>query len=332
MNCGDAIDASRHVFTIMENSQRHTATQLVSSCPASDFSSAYSNCLSTDPDTSMIHTKLKLVENPPRDPLTITAHVLSMFHSTMQTSFTTYSTSNYVLDPGFPAMEHAPAQYNNDLFGRQFGIPVHNNEAFTARQLSNIKLLRCYSIPAVFLILHFNFICITDLLDDMLPFSVPLGINSTVLSEITEAAGFLDDIVYGNSVHADNHQCYHIAASPMSLDWTHTYKEDPSTGIMLRAFTKTKKSVWSVDTLNKMELEYVLSLIVATIGLLHDKFVLYKPVFYNKHISPWLLFPVPYAGKYLVIFTQILAAATWKNIRPYSESACVSTDQVFARI
>ena len=254
MNYGNAIDTSRHVFTIMDNSQRHTATQLVSSRLASNFSSAYSNCLSPDPDTSMIHTKLKLVESPPRDPLTTRAHVLAIFYSATQTNFTKYSTSNSALDPGFPAMEPAPAEYNNDLFGRRFGVSVHTNKVFTAWQLSNIELLRCYSIPAVFFVLPFNFICMTDWLDDMLPFSVPFGLYSTILSQLPEAAGFVDDVVYGNSEHTNTCQCYHVSASPTSLDWTHAYKEDPSTVVMLRAFTKTENPVWSVDTLNTVEL------------------------------------------------------------------------------
>ena len=125
----------------------------------------------------------------------------------------------------------------------------------------------------------------------MLPFSIPLGLNSTVLSQLTEATGFVDDIVYGNSEHTNNHQCRHIAASPTSLDWTHAYKEYPSTVIMMCAFTKTKNPVWSVDTLHKVELEYYSSLIAATISLLYDKLVLYKPVHRNKKYITLIIVP-----------------------------------------
>ena len=104
MNYGNDIDASRHVFTIIGNSQWHTTTQLVSSRLAFDFPSACSNCLSTDSDTSMIVTKLKLVESPHQDPLITKAHVLAIFHSATQTDFTTYSTNHYVLDSVFPSM------------------------------------------------------------------------------------------------------------------------------------------------------------------------------------------------------------------------------------
>ena len=52
----------------------------------------------------------------------------------------------------------------------------------------------------------------------MLYFSVSLGLYSIILSQLTEATGFMDDIVYGNSEHDDNHQCCYIAASPTLLD------------------------------------------------------------------------------------------------------------------
>ena len=57
------------------------------------------------------------------------------------------TSSNYVLDPQYPAMEPSPREYDNTVLGRRFGVLVDDGATASVWCLSNREILRCYSIP-----------------------------------------------------------------------------------------------------------------------------------------------------------------------------------------
>ena len=63
--------------------------------------------------------------------------VVAVVDPSNQTSIASYSSSNYILDPKFPAMEPYDHEYNNCVFGRRFGIPVSTASSICAKRISN---------------------------------------------------------------------------------------------------------------------------------------------------------------------------------------------------
>ena len=81
------------------------------------------------------------------------------------------------------------------------------------------------------------------------------------------------------SESTDTYQCYQLTASPSVIDWTATCKKDCSTNTMLFTLSTTAKPEWSTDFLNTIKSEYQSHLKNDFVRMLHDKLVLYKPIF-----------------------------------------------------
>ena len=94
-----------------------------------------------------MHTKIAYPHDTSPSKLETRARVLAVFKSLSTPDIHTMSSCNYVLDPGYPALEPSPREYCDNLFGWLFGVPCQDSQSFAARRLSNIELLPCYSIP-----------------------------------------------------------------------------------------------------------------------------------------------------------------------------------------
>ena len=107
--------------------------------------------------------------------------VVPVVNPSNQTFIASYSSSNYILDPEFPAIKPSDREYNNCVFGRRFGIPVSTASSVCARRISNggllrspLSLLTVFRHPLMHLIIrHFwMIICTTVSLFAFDPFSL----------------------------------------------------------------------------------------------------------------------------------------------------------------
>ena len=118
------------------------------------------------------------------------------------------SLSNCVLDPMYPAMELVPIEYNNNIFGRRFGVLLFDvNSSVSARCLANTKLVRCYSVPDTSTYSFLDNPVYISQLDDLLPFCTPVNPRASVTSQSVTATDFADDTLYSVSESVDSYQC-----------------------------------------------------------------------------------------------------------------------------
>ena len=289
---GDTIDSNRIMISILP-CWAPTSLQLIPKTPkVNDFTSGFTNGLVSTTTLRSVTMNFNVPHTSIVEHTNNRAQILSIFHSRTLNDFEAFSASNYILDPGYPGLEPAPAAYSNNIFGRRFGVPVDNVDGFTTRHLENTELLHCYSIPThQFHNSSLDNECYTEWLDDVIHYCIPIELFASVTSNLITIAGFEDDLVYGKSEHSDTHQCYQITASPTTIDWTDAYSADSSTAIMLEQFNRDKKPTWTDELLQKVKKEYHTFLKQNLIGILHRKLVLYKPIFRHKRYVTLIIVP-----------------------------------------
>lgn len=208
-----------------------------------------------------------------------TARVVAVVHCSTGRTLETFASSNYILDTQFSAMEPSCREYDNSILGRRFGIPFHNDSGTHSRQVENVELLRCYSIPPALLQETLNSSFYTTLFDDYIHYCTPHHLRNLVTRALLDHVGFSDDIAYGNSECSDNFQCYYIGHTPTALDWTKAYDKDNSTNLIITHLKKSTTTTWPSQLLSDIDVEYRQRLLSNRIQLIHDKLVLYKPIF-----------------------------------------------------
>ena len=78
-------------------------------------------------------------------------------------------------------------------------------------------------------------------MDNNLPFSIPVKQRTKVILNLLDYVDFLDDFVYAESETVDNCQCYHMTASPTTMDWTEAYSKNKSAQIIMPMFDTIAK-------------------------------------------------------------------------------------------
>ena len=107
-----------------------------------------------------------------------------------------------------------------------------------------------------------------------------------VILNLLYYTSFLDDFVYAESETVDNCQCYHMTASSTTMDWKKNDSKDKSTQIIMPIFDTIAKPSWTPALVQHVEVEDRVNLKASLIYKLHDKLVLYKPIFnYVKYIG-----------------------------------------------
>ena len=157
------------------------------------------------------------------------------------------------------------------------------------------------------------------MLDNLLPFSNPSNLRMSITSQLVDIVGFPDDILYSASESVDSYQCYQLTASPTSMDWTSAYNKDNDTRIIHSQLSITSKPIWSQSLLKEIQPEFHQHLKGDCIRMLHNKLIIYKPIF--KDIKYIGLIIVPTSLR-RVIFSHYHAGpsgAHMGNIRPCSE-------------
>ena len=243
---GDPIDTCRYIVSISATSQ--TLEYVTHTIPI-----GCQKCLDTnivEPVTlknlpSIAPTKHVIREDR--------AYPVCVVYRSNNHDLASYSASNLILGPNYPALEPAPAEYANNIFGCRFGVLLENTSTSTcARRLSNIELLRCYSIIAPRLPTSFMDNTYTSMLDSNIHYCVPARMKSKILSTLIDHVRFTDDITFGASETSDNLQCYHLAKSPTATDWTEAYSKDKDTATILHHLISDAKAPWSVSALSNV--------------------------------------------------------------------------------
>ena len=110
---------------------------------------------------------------------------------------------------------------------------MREKDTISARCLNNIELLRCYSIHIELITLDLDNLCYTEWLDNIIQYGIPFCLYSFITSQLISHSEFNDNINYEEIALVDNHQYYHMAASPTAIDWTNVYMNDTSTKVMM---------------------------------------------------------------------------------------------------
>jgi hypothetical protein len=181
---GECIQADRYVFEIYSTDPNHHnidsrhpvhVTSTSSIAVDTDFGKHLQTTSSTQPNGGDI---LELPLQPTNTPSTEHSHLIPRVlaiieNSNHHQSRNTITSSNLILDPAFPAKEPCRKEASNTLFGRRFGVAFQQGTKWFARSLLTSELLKMYSINAPPLHLtppHFD---ISDVADDLRPFSLP---------------------------------------------------------------------------------------------------------------------------------------------------------------
>ena len=133
-------------------------------------------------------------------------------------------------------MEPSDLEYNNNAFGRRFGIPITDDNSLCAKRASNRELLLCYSIPGDIIPSSTNAQHFSLCLDDNMHYCIPFCLCSYMTNILLANVDSSTDITFNVSKVSDNFQCYQMTGSPTAPDWVLAYKLDPSTCAMYNAF------------------------------------------------------------------------------------------------
>ena len=128
----------------------------------------YGCCLYAKNTGLEARTNMNIFRNTTLSSATNRAHVATALNSTSVPSIYKISSSNYILNPNYPALEPSPDKYDNGLFGRRFGVYMREKDTISASRLNNIELLRCYSIPTELMILNLDIPYYTEWLDNIM--------------------------------------------------------------------------------------------------------------------------------------------------------------------
>ena len=129
--------------------------------------------------------------------------MLAIVHPSHNLNLSSYSSSQYVIDLQYAAMDPSPLECDISLFGRWFGVLVEHYSKFAARKLSYSELLRYYSIPEDAIRPQLNEEQYTTHLDDTLRYCIPYNMRMSVTNAIVDFAGFTDNIIFSASESLD---------------------------------------------------------------------------------------------------------------------------------
>lgn len=171
------------------------------------------------------------------------AHTVAIVHPSENVDISTFAAYNLILDPQFLAMEPSPRENSNRIFNRRFGVLLSKNNITCARKLSNLELLKCYSIPDYILSKRYNDDTYTPLFDDNIHYCTPFQFRSSITDQLLDHVRFSDDIMFGSSVTVDKFQCYITTLSPTTSDWTTAYNKDNDTKLIISTLLASKEPV-----------------------------------------------------------------------------------------
>ena len=138
---GDPIIADRYVLSLFKITHEDLSTSIISCVDLP--SSGFIDCLMSPPPTDCVMNNLQLnpaslyAHAPQKD-----ANAVTIVHSSLQMDVACIHFSNIILDPYYPAIEPPPIEYQNNLFGRRFGVLVTYDNSYGTRCISNTELLR----------------------------------------------------------------------------------------------------------------------------------------------------------------------------------------------
>ena len=115
-------------------------------------------------------------------------------------------------------MELASQEYDNNIFGRRFGVLVDKEIKPCARHPSNMELLQYYSIPATHIDECLNNSTYPKLIDDNIQYCVSIKMRASITENLLEHVEFVDGIAFNSSESSNNFQCSHMTKSPTTLD------------------------------------------------------------------------------------------------------------------
>ena len=104
-----------------------------------------------------------------------------------------------VLDHMFPYKEPCPCHQHSDISGRHFGIPAQiTATSWHDRRVTASELLRMYSIilPQTHIHSTPQYHAMEDILDDLLPLSLPWNMALQVQNQSAQTNAILDSITY----------------------------------------------------------------------------------------------------------------------------------------
>ena len=228
---GDPIDTCRYVFTISTPTHKLQYDSHV-------VHTGYSNCIHNTFDNGPTIENLIIPEDTGKTLPSNRAHIVAIIHLSNNQDIASYSSPNFILDAQLTAMESAPHEHINSIFGRQFGVLINDEISSCARRLSNTKLMRCYSISDNCINGDFDNENYTIILDDNIHYCVPFKMRASIIDSLLAYVGFADDIAFNASESSDNFKFYHMSTLPASLDWTAAYKNDSSMKVILEKIAR----------------------------------------------------------------------------------------------
>ena len=240
VNAGDSITADRYVISFIKFIA-DTTTIVELDCSENQVSTwGFQSCINLESNLKPIMNNFKLPPPiqyiDPKYPL-----VLLIIHSSAMSAVARMNSSNCFLDPPYPAMEPSPLENINSIFGRRVGIASVDKTPLTDSMLSDCGLIQCYSIPHEDISTSLDNSNYTNWLNNNIPFSISVKLRTTVILNLLNYAGCLDDFVYAESETVDNCQFYHMTASPTTMDWTEAYAKNKSAQIIMPMFDTIAK-------------------------------------------------------------------------------------------
>ena len=312
---GDRIAANRFVISIMSALTAPTTLENIVFHHDKDINMGYSECLSMNLDRHAVLKNISLPKIICKSRDEFSPQVVAVIHSSNNKEINTMSACNCILNPMHPAMEPVPLEYKNGIFGRRFGVLIlESEEPVSARCLTNSELLACYSLPLHSVESFLDNSEYTNTLDNLLPCSIPIKLRASITSQLINLAGFTEDITYGASEVADSFQCYQMSASPTTVDWTNAYIQDNSTRMIYEQLTVTSKPIWTPDILKLTQTEFHQHLKSDCIRMLHNKLIIYKPIFKDLKYIGLIIVPTSLRR---VIFSHYHAGPSGAHMGEY---------------
>ena len=115
-------------------------------------------------------------------------------------------------------------------------------------------MLHIYSIPIV----NDNYVINdqADILDDLIPFSIPWKSRSDIMEDDNRSNNMLDYFTLGDINQCETDKCYFNSKSPEILDWSKAYMNDNEKDMILKNTKKPKNVTWTEAHLKPISLGY----------------------------------------------------------------------------
>ncbi len=195
-----------------------------------------------------------------------------------------------VLDPEYPAKEPNKNISKHTIFGNRFGIPFKGpDNAWYARAVSTLELLRMYSIsesllhnPKLYLNMH-------HAADELLPSCVPFNFRRYYMESATINSILLDPFIFSEDGHLISAQCFFTEANPKPiLRWDNAYQEDTETNTLLELVKQQSQSSVPLSSkeIQRVSMGYREHLKNGRIHIINERLVLFKPIVMGtRHVS-----------------------------------------------